>query len=82
MTSVLLSSIGAIFGSSLSYYFSQKVDAKRCEGLVDDYTCQEAYYLSLNPDSSFLKFMGVWVLVFTNFVPISLNISVDIVKMI
>ena len=41
-----------------------------------------AYYLGLaNKESRWIDYFGTWVLIFTNFVPISLNVSLEIVKL-
>ena len=53
------------------------------ETLPDD--CFNPYYLGIVKTESgafhsFLKYLGTWILIFTNFVPISLMVSLELVK--
>ena len=48
--------------------------------------CEYAYYLNLpkdlsDPVGNLFKMMGTWILIFCNFVPISLMVSLEIVKL-
>jgi magnesium-transporting ATPase (P-type) len=47
--------------------------------------CFNPYYLGIEKTESgaihsFLKYLGTWILIFTNFVPISLMVSLELVK--
>jgi hypothetical protein len=54
----------------------------------DDYTaekpagCDNAFYVFYNVRSlGFVAFFGTWILIFTNFVPISLMVTLEMVKL-
>jgi hypothetical protein len=73
--------MGAGFGSYYSNLFKDDHTSEAsCAGKIDDEpSCQWAYYLVIE-DASFFKIFCTWILIFTNFVPISLTVSLELVK--
>ena len=62
---------------------SDNPDAK-CHESFSKLACMHAWYLMDKRKANILRvlaFLGTWVIVFTNFVPISLNISLDLIKL-
>lgn len=72
LTQIVLASIGAIFGAS---WVTKYQDATSYLGTTDVPESEKhgfGYYL--------VQQIGTWILIFTNFVPISLMVSLEIVK--
>jgi phospholipid-transporting ATPase len=90
LSQFVLSTIGAINGSYYSHYLREDPKMKEQNGSCKEYgqiesgkiECQWAYYLDLSELSTrWLIYFGTWILIFTNFVPISLNVSLELVKL-
>merc|ERR1719329_40316 len=76
---VVFALIGAGLGSYNSNMFKTE-NKTGCENNeTNDPSCQWAYYLYLQ-DASMFKIFCTWILIFTNFVPISLTVSLELVK--
>jgi phospholipid-transporting ATPase len=69
MTQVVLASIGAIFGAS---WVTKYQEVTSYLGTTDGEKHPFKYYL--------IQQIGTWILIFTNFVPISLMVSLEMVK--
>tara|TARA_B110000285_G_C14789091_1_gene452175 strand:- start:156 stop:389 length:234 start_codon:yes stop_codon:yes gene_type:complete len=75
--------LGAHYQFDMDHDHSGEVD---CAGKTSIH-CQWAYYLEYNPHVSggiwtvVLQKTGTWILIFTNFVPISLMVTLEIVKL-
>lgn len=74
---VLFALLGAGFGSHYSELF--KTENVGCKDNVETPNCEWHYYLDIK-DASFFKIFCTWILIFTNFVPISLTVSLELVK--
>jgi len=61
-------------------------DVENCKNFKDN-MCEAAYYINNSSELKkgwFFKYMqltGTWIIMFTNFVPISLLVSLDLVKL-
>lgn len=87
----ILSTIGASNGAYFSHYLREDPETKEknhsCKDMNDPtesgkIECQWAYYLDLSELSTrWIIYFGTWILIFTNFVPISLNVSLELVKL-
>ena len=58
-------------------------DAKRCSKEADPNLCRRAYYLQITEEphaSRIAQLTGTWMLILTNLVPISLMVSLEMVK--
>ena len=69
MTQVVLASIGAIIGANWSNTYQSKTSYL---GTTEKEEEKFGYYL--------LQQIGTWILIFTNFVPISMMVSLELVK--
>ena len=72
MTQVVLASIGAIIGASWSNTYQAKTSYLGTTGVPEDEMNGFGYYL--------IQQIGTWILIFTNFVPISMMVSLELVK--
>lgn len=83
---ILMSAIGALIGTVwISENGFEETNKELCQHFLN-FQCSRAYYLDLESQSmpSFLKFLqifGTWILIFTNFVPISLFTTLEVVKL-
>jgi len=78
----------ALIGANFLFDVNHSHHGERaCNGVVGSQSCQWAFYLNLpkNLDGGMLQQTllktGTWILIFTNFVPISLMVTLEIVKL-
>ena len=71
---VFLALIGAIIGASWITSNLDKTTYLGTTGLAESEKNRFGYYL--------IQMLGTWVLIFTNFVPISMMVSLDWVKLL
>ena len=90
-TQVALASLGAILGTKFSESLNsdalENADCTKVLKTTDALpeSCFDPYYLDIKTSTSgavttFVKYLGTWILIFTNFVPISLMVSLELVK--
>mgnify|MGYP001154452494 CR=1 FL=1 len=88
-TQVALASLGAILGTRFSLSLNAdsvtNPDCKTTKETPIKDSCFDEYYLDIQANTSgalviFVKYLGTWILIFTNFVPISLMVSLELVK--
>ena len=72
MTQIVLASIGAIFGASWTTKYQDATVYLGTTGVPEDEKNGFGYYL--------VQQIGTWILIFTNFVPISMMVSLELVK--
>jgi len=65
---IILALIAASFGNYLLHYYTKEHDAM--------------YVFERVTRLGFLAFFGTWILIFTNFVPISLMVTLEVVKLV
>jgi len=85
-----LSLLAAGLGAYFEYSVHNPHDSEACKTEIKtgdlSLECQYAFYLDLpkkigSPAGKTMQIMGSWILIFTNFVPISLMVSLEIVKL-
>jgi hypothetical protein len=84
----VLALVAAIVGNAW-LKANNEVDWRReeCSSYITNKTarpedCDNAYYVFYNVRSlGFVAFFGTWILIFTNFVPISLMVTLEMVKL-
>lgn len=86
LTQFILASSGALTGTLWLIKNGIQTKNENCEHFANS-TCERTFYLDNSKELKkgwFYKYMqltGTWIIIFTNFVPISLLVSLDLVKL-
>ena len=86
LTQFILASSGALTGTLWLIKNGIQTKNANCEHFANS-TCERTFYLDNSKELKkgwFYKYMqltGTWIIIFTNFVPISLLVSLDLVKL-
>jgi phospholipid-transporting ATPase len=88
LTQFILASIGALTGTLWIIKYGVAKKSPDClHAFPKDGICEPTYYIDNSAELKrgwFFKYMqltGTWIIMFTNFVPISLLVSLDLVKL-